>query len=672
MPGEAFRRVFRDIIADVSVTPSGVMEDPGGESVEHPRVAVVIEDEPDIRSLLADVLEQAGFVVHPAGTGLEGIELVREHDPVVTTLDVSMPGMDGFETAKRIRAFSHTYLVMLTARADEIDTLQGLQSGADDYITKPFRPRELRARIEAMLRRPRAMDAGRGVRRERRRPRRRMPRRRSMEGWLEHRGLRLHPAMRVVSVDGADVELTRSEFDIVGDLLEARGRVVSKGDLALLLRGDRGTGVGLRQRARRAGDRGARREPSPQARRVARAAALDRDRARRRLPPHRELTRGRTALAGSARDDDARVVAVGRAGGGVASRLDEDVGLVADGVRQRDADADDRDRRSCRAPPSASDIPRSRAWPSAAHPPATWGARRSPRRPLPSSPTKALVGACRTAAARHARCTCCASVVPNAVASSARSSSRVEMTPISSPLRRARAARSASTCRKASPSSTPSRAMPSRVVSGRPGSRARPARSTDVVTTATMVSVTVRKLVTIVLNHCSNTRAVGPVRDEDDRAGDVVHRLESQHERRVRRRCGWRPSRPVTDSTVPATANAAIPRNMTIAPAQSPPSGPASTTATDAARLADADDDGGPAHRPLVETARARATGAPFRPRTIRCRPPPPTTCRAMAPHTRYDTVVSIPARKASAQTRPGALVLAQQRLERRRPPRPP
>ena len=242
MPGEAFKRVFRDIIADVSVSPSGVMEDPGGEFVQHPRVAVVIEDEPDIRSLLADVLEQAGFVVHPAGTGLEGIELVREHDPVVTTLDVSMPGMDGFETAKRIRAFSHTYLVMLTARADEIDTLQGLQSGADDYITKPFRPRELRARIEAMLRRPRAMDAGpvSGAATTTASADAGAP---AIEGWLEHRGLRLHPAMRAVSVDGADVDLTRSEFDIVRDLLEARGRVVSKGDLALLLRGDRGTGV---------------------------------------------------------------------------------------------------------------------------------------------------------------------------------------------------------------------------------------------------------------------------------------------------------------------------------------------------------------------------------------------------------------------------------------------
>ena len=135
-------------------------------------------------------------MVHPAGTGLDGIELVREHDPIVTTLDVSMPGMDGFETAKRIRAFSHTYLVMLTARADEIDTLQGLQSGADDYITKPFRPRELRARIEAMLRRPRAMDAGAESGAAPSRPPRRMPAAPAVAGWLEHRGLRLHPAMR--------------------------------------------------------------------------------------------------------------------------------------------------------------------------------------------------------------------------------------------------------------------------------------------------------------------------------------------------------------------------------------------------------------------------------------------------------------------------------------------
>ena len=120
-----------------------------------PRVAVIIEDDADIRNLLEAVLTQAGFSVIVTSNGLDGVDAVREHSPVVTTLDVSMPGMDGFETAKRIRVFSSTYIVMLTARDDEIDTLQGLEAGADDYLTKPFRPRELRARIEAMLRRPR-------------------------------------------------------------------------------------------------------------------------------------------------------------------------------------------------------------------------------------------------------------------------------------------------------------------------------------------------------------------------------------------------------------------------------------------------------------------------------------------------------------------------------------
>jgi DNA-binding response OmpR family regulator len=120
------------------------------------RVAVVIEDDDDIRHLLETVLTQAGFRVVATSNGADGVEAVRKNDPVVTTLDVNMPGMDGFETARRIRAFSATYIVMLTALNEEIDTLQGLEAGADDYVNKPFRPRELRARIEAMLRRPRA------------------------------------------------------------------------------------------------------------------------------------------------------------------------------------------------------------------------------------------------------------------------------------------------------------------------------------------------------------------------------------------------------------------------------------------------------------------------------------------------------------------------------------
>lgn len=112
-----------------------------------PPTTVVIEDDLDIRLLVTAVLEGAGYVVHAASTGLDGIELVRRHDPIVTTLDVSMPGIDGFETARRIRAFSDTRILMVSARADEAEQRAGREAGADDYLTKPFRPRELRQRV---------------------------------------------------------------------------------------------------------------------------------------------------------------------------------------------------------------------------------------------------------------------------------------------------------------------------------------------------------------------------------------------------------------------------------------------------------------------------------------------------------------------------------------------
>ncbi|MGX5696691.1 response regulator transcription factor [Agromyces soli] len=218
------------------------------------RVAVIIEDDPDIRSLLTELFEQGGFETHSAANGLDGVELVRRFAPVVTTLDVSMPGIDGFEAARRIRAFSDTHLIMLTALGDEADTLTGLQSGADDYLVKPFRPRELRARVDAVLRRrerERRSDAsaavGDGV-----------PDARANEeqtggagtvaqgtdpgrptaGWLEHRGLRLHPEMHLAAVDGGELELTRSEFELLRALMAGGRRVRSKSELALALRGD--------------------------------------------------------------------------------------------------------------------------------------------------------------------------------------------------------------------------------------------------------------------------------------------------------------------------------------------------------------------------------------------------------------------------------------------------
>jgi two-component system OmpR family response regulator len=271
------------------------------EQLTERRTAVVIEDDADIRQLLETVLEQAGFETVSAANGLDGVEAVRTHNPLVTTLDVSMPGIDGFEAAKRIRAISSTYIVMLTARGDEIDTLQGLDSGADDYMTKPFRPRELRARIEAMLRRPRANGEAPATPASVPAPpapvqsapvdvapaqvaptqaaaaqvatppaqqaaslpdptivhetvaRHVAPVGQSVvpiimqpavaasddaEGWLVHRGLKLSPATRIVEVDGGEVDLTRSEFDLLQALMESRRRVRSKADLALMLRGE--------------------------------------------------------------------------------------------------------------------------------------------------------------------------------------------------------------------------------------------------------------------------------------------------------------------------------------------------------------------------------------------------------------------------------------------------
>jgi two-component system, OmpR family, response regulator len=222
------------------------------DMAEDRRVAVVIEDDEDIRNLLETVLTQGGFQVVPCSNGLEGVEAVRTHNPTVTTLDVNMPGIDGFETAKRIRGFSSTYIVMLTAREEEIDTLQGLDAGADDYITKPFRPRELRARIEAMLRRPRAIGDGTEAAPVAGSPALAAAPQAPAEppqpgatsigdpkdGWHEHNDLYLNLPMRLVRIDEQEVQLTRSEFDLLSALMHSGRRVRTKADLALLIRGE--------------------------------------------------------------------------------------------------------------------------------------------------------------------------------------------------------------------------------------------------------------------------------------------------------------------------------------------------------------------------------------------------------------------------------------------------
>ncbi|MEV7606752.1 SpoIIE family protein phosphatase [Paenarthrobacter sp. NPDC089322] len=123
------------------------------------RHAVVVEDDADIRGLLVLILEQLDFVVTEAPDGLSGVEAVRETNAELVTLDVNLPDIDGMEVCRQLREFSDAYILMLTARADEIDRLNGLDTGADDYINKPFSPKELQARIRALFRRARTPAA---------------------------------------------------------------------------------------------------------------------------------------------------------------------------------------------------------------------------------------------------------------------------------------------------------------------------------------------------------------------------------------------------------------------------------------------------------------------------------------------------------------------------------
>ena len=225
------------------------------------KTAVIIEDDPDVRSLLDEVFCAAGFRTVLAGTGLEGVAAVAEHSPVITTLDINLPGIDGFEAARRIRLLSTTFIIMLSALGEESDVVLGLTSGADEYLVKPFRPRELRARIEALLRRPRSPEPAapdgesRAVAAQAARapqiataesaaPARNpsvttaVPLRGAAGRWHAHRDISLDLDTHTVLVAQQEVELTPTEFDLLATLLESKRRVRSKSDLALVLRGE--------------------------------------------------------------------------------------------------------------------------------------------------------------------------------------------------------------------------------------------------------------------------------------------------------------------------------------------------------------------------------------------------------------------------------------------------
>lgn len=121
--------------------------------------ALVVEDAAEFRELLVTLFEGNGFEVRTAEDGEAAVELARSFAPDVIVLDVGLRGIDGVEVCRRIRTFSDTYVIMLTARDEEVDRLIGLSVGADDYVTKPFFPRELLARVQALMRRPRAHDS---------------------------------------------------------------------------------------------------------------------------------------------------------------------------------------------------------------------------------------------------------------------------------------------------------------------------------------------------------------------------------------------------------------------------------------------------------------------------------------------------------------------------------
>src|SRR6266516_5465785 len=131
----------------------------GGRRPAPPPRALVVEDEPPLARLVAGYLEREGFAVSVCEDGEYGVQLAREQDPEVIVLDLMLPGLDGIEACRQIRAFSDAYIIMLTAKAEETDKIVGLSTGADDYLTKPFSPGELVARVRAMLRRPRTDTA---------------------------------------------------------------------------------------------------------------------------------------------------------------------------------------------------------------------------------------------------------------------------------------------------------------------------------------------------------------------------------------------------------------------------------------------------------------------------------------------------------------------------------
>jgi DNA-binding response OmpR family regulator len=177
---------------------------------------LVVEDTEEIRELVLTVLRKAGFDVRAVGSGAEAMDEVRRRAPDLIVLDLGLPDADGTEVCRQIRAETECYVLMLTARAEEVDLLIGLAVGADGYMAKPFSPRELTARVQAMLRRPRPASV----------PDPAAPA--AEDSVLRLAELEVDEDSREVRVDGAVVDLTRTEFDLLAALASRPRRVLQR------------------------------------------------------------------------------------------------------------------------------------------------------------------------------------------------------------------------------------------------------------------------------------------------------------------------------------------------------------------------------------------------------------------------------------------------------------
>lgn len=179
-------------------------------TMQSSNTVLVVEDEPKLARLLADYLVAAGYAPHCIDHGEAVVEAVREREPRLVLLDIMLPGLDGFAVCRRLREFSDVPIIMLTARVEEIDRLLGLELGADDYICKPFSPREVVARVNAVLRRA--------------------------DGRTEHVAeqpprLEIDELRFVARAAGVELDLTPVEFRLLQALVSGRGRVFSREQL---------------------------------------------------------------------------------------------------------------------------------------------------------------------------------------------------------------------------------------------------------------------------------------------------------------------------------------------------------------------------------------------------------------------------------------------------------